>query len=108
MREQYTSYDETVEFFKKAQEKYPNIFRVEVIGKTWEERDIIIVTVSKDLETADAKPALLYTGTVHAREWIGIELSLGFGAYILEHIDYDSLFGVKTADKMQMVVLESI
>ena len=89
MREQYTSYDETVEFFKKAQEKYPNIFRVEVIGKTWEERDIIIVTVSKDLETADAKPALLYTGTVHAREWIGIELSIGFGAYILEHIDYD-------------------
>jgi len=89
MREQYTSYDETVEFFKKAQKQYPNIFRVEVIGRTWEEREIIIVTVSKNLETADAKPALLYTGTVHAREWIGIELSLGFAAYILEHIDYD-------------------
>ena len=89
MREQYISYDETVSFFKNAQKKYPNIFRVEVIGKTWEEREIIAVTVSKDLSTADAKPALLYTGTVHAREWIGIELSVGYAEYIMEHIDYD-------------------
>jgi len=89
MREQYTSYDETIAFFYEAQKKYPNIFRVEVIGKTWEDRDIVVVTVSKDLETADAKPALFYTGTVHAREWIGIELSKGFGEYILEHIDFD-------------------
>ena len=89
MREQYKSYQETVDFFNHAQERYPNVFRVEVIGKTWEERDIIVVTVSKDLETADTKPALFYTGTVHAREWIGIELSVGFAEYILEHIDFD-------------------
>jgi len=89
LREQYKSYQESVDFFYKAQKKYPNIFRVEVIGKTWEERDIIVVTVSKDLSTADAKPAMLYTGTIHAREWIGIELAVSFGEYILEHIDYD-------------------
>ena len=89
MREQYKSYQETVDFFYAAQKRYPNVFRVEVIGKTWEERDIIVVTVSKDLESADTKPALFYTGTIHAREWIGIELSVGFAEYILEHIDYD-------------------
>lgn len=89
MREQYKAYQETVDFFYQAQKRYPNIFRVEVIGKTWEERDIIVVTVSKDLETADTKPALFYTGTVHAREWIGIELSVGFAKYILDHIDFD-------------------
>ncbi len=89
MREQYKSYQESVDFFYEAQKKYPNIFRVEVIGKTWEDREIIVVTVSKDLSTADAKPALLYTGTIHAREWIGIELAVGFGEYILDHIDYD-------------------
>jgi len=89
LREQYKSYQQSVDFFYAAQKKYPNIFRVDVIGKTWEDRDIIVVTVSKDLSTADAKPALLYTGTVHAREWIGIELAVGFGEYILEHIDFD-------------------
>ncbi len=89
MREQYKSYQESLDFFYQAQKRYPNIFRVEVIGKTWEEREIVVVTVSKDLGTADAKPALFYTGTVHAREWIGIELSVGFAEYILEHIDFD-------------------
>ncbi len=94
MREQYKSYQESVDFFYQAQERYPNIFRVDVIGKTWEERDIIVVTVSKDLETADVKPALFYTGTMHAREWIGIELSVGFAEYILEHIDFDPVLNM--------------
>ena len=89
MRQQYTSYDECVDFFKAAQKSNPELFSVEVIGKTWEERDIIAVSITKDVATADTKPALFYTGTIHAREWIGIELSLSFAKYILEHIDYD-------------------
>ena len=89
MRQQYTSYDECVAFFKAAQKSNPELFSVEVIGKTWEERDIIAVSITKDVKKADEKPALFYTGTIHAREWIGIELSLAFAKYILEHIDYD-------------------
>jgi len=89
LRQQYTSYDECVDFFKAAQKSNPELFSVEVIGKTWEERDIIAVSITKDVATADTKPALFYTGTIHAREWIGIELSLSFAKYILEHIDYD-------------------
>ena len=89
MRQQYTSYDECVDFFKAAQKSNPNLFKVEVIGKTWEEREIIAVTVSADVQNAEKKPALFYTGTIHAREWIGIELSLSFAKYIQEHIEYD-------------------
>ena len=89
MREQYTSYDECVEFFNEAQKINPNLFKVESIGKTWEDRDIIAVSITKNVDTNKDKPALFYTGTIHAREWIGIELSLTFAKYILEHIDYD-------------------
>jgi len=89
LREQYTSYDECVAFFKAAQKTNPKLFKVEVIGKTWEDRDIIAVSITKDVDTNKEKPALFYTGTIHAREWIGIELSLAFAQYILEHIDYD-------------------
>jgi len=89
LRQQYTSYDECVDFFKAAQKSNPNLFKVEVIGKTWEEREIIAVTVSADVQNAEKKPALFYTGTIHAREWIGIELSLSFAKYIQEHIEYD-------------------
>ena len=89
MRQQYTSYDECIAFFKSAQEQYPDLVHVEVIGKTWEERDIIAVSITKDVQSAEKKPALFYTGTIHAREWIGIELSLAFAKHILEYIEYD-------------------
>ncbi len=89
MREQYTSYNECVDFFKSAQKTYPDLIKVESIGKTWEDRDIIAVSITKNIKTDKDKPALFYTGTIHAREWIGIELSLTFAKYILEHIEYD-------------------
>ncbi len=89
MRQQYTSYNECVDFFKAASVSNPELFKVEVIGKTWEERDIIAVNITLDVKNHAKKPALFYTGTIHAREWIGIELSLAFAKYILEHIEYD-------------------
>ncbi|MEA2099991.1 MAG: M14 family metallopeptidase [Campylobacterota bacterium] len=89
MREQYTSYNECVDFFKSAQKTHPDLFKVESIGKTWEDRDILAVSITKNVKNNKEKPALFYTGTIHAREWIGIELSLTFAKYILEHIDYD-------------------
>ncbi len=89
MRQQYSSYEECVEFFTVAQKKQPNLFKIESIGKTWEDRDILAVTITKDVDSHLEKPALFYTGTIHAREWIGIELSLSFAQYILDHIEYD-------------------
>jgi hypothetical protein len=89
LRQQYSSYKECVDFFESAQISNPNLFKVESIGKTWENRDIIAVSISKNINSHLDKPALFYTGTIHAREWIGIELSLSFAQHILEHIDYD-------------------
>jgi len=89
LREQYTSYNDCVDFFKSAQKNNPTLFNIETIGKTWEDRDIIAVSITNNVKTNKDKPALFFTGTIHAREWIGIELSLKFAKYILEHIDYD-------------------
>ncbi len=89
MRQQYSSYNECVDFFESAQKTNPDLFNVESIGKTWEDRDIIAVSITKNINKHLEKPALFYTGTIHAREWIGIELSLSFAQYILDHIDYD-------------------
>ncbi len=88
MREQYTSYDDCIAFFKSAQEKNPELFKVEVIGKTHENRDIILVCITNNVKNHKEKPALLYTGTIHAREWVGIEIALAFGEYIQEHASY--------------------
>jgi len=87
MKQQYKSYEESCAFLQECVKKYPNIISVENIGTTWEGRDILLATISLNVAYAHLKPALLYTGTVHAREWIGHELGVEFIDYILTNHD---------------------
>ena len=97
MKQLYHSYDEAIALFQELANRRPDLFRVEKIGETWEKRDIIVVTISQDMERAEDKPALFYTGTIHAREWIGIELAIAFAQYVDRNIAYDEM--VKSALK---------
>lgn len=89
MKKQYASYQETLDFLTQAMEQHPKLIRVESLGDTWEKRPIIMATISVDVDDADLKPALLYTGSIHAREWIGNELALKFIKYILDNYQYN-------------------
>lgn len=71
------------------EQEYPQMVRVQTIGTTWEEREIKLITLSLDLATADQKPALFYTGAIHSREWIGVELALDFAKYVVENVGVD-------------------
>jgi len=89
MKNQYQSYQESLDFLYQIQKDYPNLIEVIKIGTTYEERDIVLVKISQDVEKADEKPAMLYTGSIHAREWIGNELALKFIEFVAlnQHID---------------------
>ncbi len=87
MKNQYLSYDEGTKLLKNLSDKFPDILQVKSIGKTHENRDIVLATLSFDIENESTKPALLFTGTIHAREWIGHELCLKFITYILNNFD---------------------
>lgn len=89
MKKQYFSYKETIEFLDEASKDYPDLIKVQSIGETWEGRPIMLATISLDVKNADKKPALLYTGTIHAREWIGIELANSFIKYIIENHQFN-------------------
>ncbi len=89
MKQQYKSYQETIDFLKACVKKYPNIITIKTIGSTWEDRDIVLATISLNVENADLKPALLFTGTVHAREWIGNELAVEFIDHLLNNYESD-------------------
>ena len=104
MKLQYKSYDETISFLKECVQKYPNLIKIETIGKTWEERDIVLATITLDIENAHLKPALLYTGTIHAREWIGNELGVSFIDYLLTNYQYDpKIISALTKNTLYMV-----
>lgn len=85
MKNQYQSYEESLEFLRSMQREYPNLIEVIKIGTTYEERDIVLVKISQNVAEADEKPALLYTGSIHAREWIGNELGLKFIEYVAQN-----------------------
>ena len=85
MKQQYKSYEESCAFLETCVEKYPDIISLENIGTTWEGREILLATISLNVAYAKLKPALLYTGTAHAREWIGHELAIDFIDYILQN-----------------------
>ncbi|WP_300363878.1 M14 family zinc carboxypeptidase, partial [Hydrogenimonas sp.] len=89
MKQLYHSYDEAVALFRELAERRPDLFAVEVIGRTWEKRDIVAVTIGQNVQAAAEKPALFYTGTIHAREWIGLELAIGFAQYVDRNVAYD-------------------
>jgi len=85
MKQQYRSYQESCDFLLNAAQKYPELMTVQSIGQSHEGRDILLATLSLNVAFADLKPALLYTGTVHAREWIGNELGIEFIDYLLKN-----------------------
>jgi len=89
MKHLYHSYQETVDLFNALAQQHPQHVRIETIGETWEKREIILVTISADIHTAEQKPALFYTGTIHAREYIGIELAIAFARHSIDGIHFD-------------------
>jgi hypothetical protein len=87
MKQQYKSYDEGCAFLEECVQKHPDLITVENIGTTWENRPILLATISLHVAYAKLKPALLYTGTAHAREWIGHELAINFIDYLLNNYE---------------------
>jgi len=85
MKQQYKSYQQTCDFLEECVRIHPDLITMKSIGKTWEGRDIMLATISLNVENADLKPAMLFTGTVHAREWIGNELAVSFIDYLLKN-----------------------
>ncbi|MFT7879478.1 MAG: M14 family zinc carboxypeptidase [Sulfurimonas sp.] len=85
MKRQYRSYQESLDYLYSMEKAYSDLLRVITIGTTYEGRDIVLVKISQEVEKADEKPAMLYTGTVHAREWIGNELALKFIEHVAEN-----------------------
>ena len=89
MKNQYMSYQESLDFLYKMEKSHPDLIEIIKIGTTYEGRDIVLAKISKTVETADAKPAMLYTGSIHAREWIGHELALKFIEYVAKNQNVD-------------------
>jgi murein tripeptide amidase MpaA len=72
----------------RLEDAYPNRCRLGTIGKSFEGRDLYLITVT-DFEAGDpdAKPAMYIDGNIHANEIQGTEISLYTAWYLCEMAD---------------------
>jgi hypothetical protein len=73
----YYSYEQLVDFMYDFEREYPNLVTTEVIGKSQEGRDMVLVTINNPETGADTeKPAMWIDGSIHANEIQASEVCL--------------------------------
>ncbi|WP_114751219.1 M14 family metallopeptidase [Pleomorphovibrio marinus] len=85
----YHTNEGLLDIMKAMEKAYPDLVRLESIGKSYEERDIWMLTIS-DFTKGDParKPAMYIDGNIHSNELQGTEFSLYTAWYLVEmHAD---------------------
>ncbi|GAA1586212.1 hypothetical protein J3R03_000072 [Actinoplanes couchii] len=72
----YHDYAETIAEINTVVAAYPSIARKQVLGKSYEGRDIVAVKISDNVATDENEPEVLYDANHHAREHLTAEQAL--------------------------------
>jgi hypothetical protein len=78
----YHTYEEVLAAVQEAEAAHPDLVSSEVIGQSYEGRDIVAVKISANVGTDEAEPEVLFTHGQHAREHLTEEMAL----YIIEEL----------------------
>ncbi|MFF1560360.1 M14 family metallopeptidase [Streptomyces sp. NPDC058279] len=83
----YHNYAEAMSEINQRIAQYPAIMSKQVIGKSYQGRDIIAIKISDNVGTDEAEPEVLFTHHQHAREHLTVEMAL----YLLK--EFGSKYG---------------
>uniref|UniRef100_A0A4Y0BR26 Peptidase M14 domain-containing protein n=1 Tax=Anopheles funestus TaxID=62324 RepID=A0A4Y0BR26_ANOFN len=61
--------DEIYHYMDRLEKRFPNLVRVMTIGRTYENRSIMAITVSRDGQINHTRPVVFVDAGIHAREW---------------------------------------
>jgi hypothetical protein len=85
----YQDYAQMTKMYADLQKAYPNLIKVESIGKSYEGRDIHALTITDHTTgNVDKKPAFYIDGGIHANELNGCEIALYTAWYLCESFDH--------------------
>lgn len=84
---QYFTYEEMTDFLFNLQALYPNLLTVESLAKSYENRDIWLVTLSNVENQTNEKPGILLLGAHHGNEKPSYEVLIYFIYHMLNHYD---------------------
>jgi len=87
----YYTLSEVYDQLDNMHTKYPNLITAkEQIGTTVEGRPIYIVKISDNPGSDESEPEVFYNALTHAREPMGMEVTIYFMYYLLENYNTDS------------------
>jgi hypothetical protein len=87
--DRYYDYAQTTELLRSLQRAYPRFLTLESIGKSWEGRDIWLVTVNNpDTGPHHQKPAFYSDAGIHGNEVQGTEVTLYMIWFLMENYDH--------------------
>ena len=87
--DRYYDYEETTEVLRTLQRAYPRFLTLESIGKSWEGRDIWLVTINNpDTGPHHEKPAFYSDAGIHGNEIQGTEVTVYMIWFLMENYDY--------------------
>ncbi|MGQ0840671.1 M14 family metallopeptidase [Actinokineospora sp.] len=72
----YHNYAEMTAELNAAAAAYPAILSKQVIGKTFQNRDLFAIKISDNVTTDENEPEVLFTSNQHAREHLTVEMAL--------------------------------
>ncbi|GLW92920.1 M14 family metallopeptidase [Actinokineospora globicatena] len=72
----YHNYAEMTAVINKAVTDHPGIITKQVVGKTYENRDIFAIKISDNAATDEDEPEVLFTAHQHAREHLTVEMAV--------------------------------
>lgn len=96
----YNSYAGVVDICTKLAKAYPDLVTMESMGKSFQGRDIFVLTISdKKAGNPDLKPGLWIDGNIHSIEIQGTEMALYTAWYLCEMFGENAFIKQLLADK---------
>lgn len=80
----FHNYGEMLDEIAAIQQLNSNIVKVESIGTTYENRQVVNIQITSNVNNTYLKPAIIFTGTHHAREHLSTEMPLMLARYLVE------------------------
>ena len=104
---EYYNYQKMTELLQNLQSQYPDIMKLETYGKTYEGRDVWLVTISDNVNLDEKEPGVLFMGAHHANEKPSYEALLFFIKYVLDN--YTKIDRVRNVvDNTQIFVIPMV
>jgi murein tripeptide amidase MpaA len=87
----YYRYDELTRILNEFAQEFPNLMRIESIGKSFKDRDVWLATITNSATGSDKeKPAMWIDGNIHASEVSPASACIYFINYLLTNYGKDA------------------